>query len=245
MPTRSGVPRYRTIEAILRDQIFTGELHEGDRVPTEEQLARTYRVSRPTVRRALAVLQRERLIVRTARLGTFVNRIASDLPEPKARVTLGALAAPPRQWKIVLGRHGIAAARGEAQAALGVAHGEELFYFIRSYHLGTRSGTRAVGAAKIYLRKSAGALLTRKDLASPRYAAILSRKLGVRLESMSGHVEALLADARTGAILGTRPGSALLSLRRNAYTTSGTPIEHVHMLFRSDLCQIDFTQPWA
>lgn len=240
MPTQSGVPRYRTIEAILRDQIFSGELHEGDRVPTEEQLGRTYRVSRPTVRRALGVLQRERLIVRTARLGTFVNRIAAELPAPRARVTLSALAAPPRRWKIVLRRHGKAAARGEAQAALGVAHGEEVFYFIRSYH----QGRRAVGAAKIYLRRDAGALLSRRDLVSPQYSEILSRKLGVRLVSMSGHLEALLADARTGAILGARPGSALLSLRRNAYEASGKPVEHAHMLFRSDLCQIDFTQPW-
>jgi DNA-binding GntR family transcriptional regulator len=126
-----------------------------------------------------------------------------------------------------------------------VAHGEALFYFIRSYHLDTRAGPRAVGAAKIYLRRDAGALLSKRDLASPQYAEILSRRLGVRLVSMRGHVEALLADARTGAILGARPGSALLSLRRNAYEASGKPVEHVHMLFRSDLCQIDFTQPWA
>lgn len=240
MLTRSGVPRYRTIEAVLRDQIFSGELHEGDQVPTEEKLARTYRVSRPTVRRALGVLQRERLVVRTAGRGTFVNRIAADLPAPRARVSLGSLSAPPRRWKIVLRRHGTAAARGEAQAALGVAHGEEIFYFIRSYH----QGARAVGAAKIYLRPEAAALLSKKDLTSPQHAEILARRLGVRLVSMSGHVEALLADARTGAILGTRPGSPLLSLRRNAYTEAGKPVEHVHMLFRSDLCQIDFTQPW-
>jgi GntR family transcriptional regulator len=240
MPLRSGVPRYRLIEAILRDQIFSGELHEGDRVPTEEQLTRTYRVSRPTVRRALGVLQRERLILRTARRGTFVNRIATELPQPKTRLTLDALGAPQR-WKIMLHRHGKAAARGEAQAALGVAHGEEIFYFIRSYH----QGGRPVCAAKIYLRSNAGALLTKRDLVSPKYAEILSRKLGVRLASTHGHLEALLADSRTGAILGARPGSALLSLRRNAYTASGEPVEHVHMLFRSDLCQIDFSQPWT
>ena len=234
----SGVPRYRTIEAVLRDQIFTGELHEGDQVPTEEQLARAYRVSRPTVRRALAVLQRERLIVRSAGRGTFVNRIAADLPAPRSRVTLGALAAPPRGWKIVLERHGKIAARGEVQAALGVAHGEELFYFIRSY----RSGDRTVCAAKIYLRRDAGALLSRKDLVPPDYADILSRRLGVSFVSMSGHIEAMLADARTGQVLGARPGDPLLSLRRNTYAANGEPVEHAHLLFRSDLCQIDFTQ---
>ena len=40
----------------LQEQIRLGELRSGDRVPSENQLAAAYQVSRQTVRKALAIL---------------------------------------------------------------------------------------------------------------------------------------------------------------------------------------------
>lgn len=58
----------------LRNQIATGQLTEGDTVPTERELSLLYDVSRPTVSKALQRLQHEGLIVRRAGSGTFVRR---------------------------------------------------------------------------------------------------------------------------------------------------------------------------
>lgn len=43
----------------LEEQIHRGELRAGDRVPSENQLAAVYQVSRQTVRKALAILEQE------------------------------------------------------------------------------------------------------------------------------------------------------------------------------------------
>ena len=64
-------PRYLRVVSALQEQI--GQLGPRSLLPTEEQLARKYRVSRVTVRRALEVLDRSGLISRERGRGTIVN----------------------------------------------------------------------------------------------------------------------------------------------------------------------------
>jgi GntR family transcriptional regulator len=64
---------YRRIVSDLREQVLSGQRAPGDRMPSESELAATYRTSRPTVRRALAVLRGEGLIVTGQGSGTFVR----------------------------------------------------------------------------------------------------------------------------------------------------------------------------
>jgi len=51
------------LAATLRRQIVDGELGEGDRLMNEPALERAYGISRPTIRQALSMLEREGLIV--------------------------------------------------------------------------------------------------------------------------------------------------------------------------------------
>ncbi|AOF87675.1 deoR-like helix-turn-helix domain protein [Hydrogenophaga sp. RAC07] len=69
-----------TISTSLRETILTqlreGHWKAGDRLPTERELAEGYRVSRTTVRRALADLKQQGLIEQTVGSGTFVAQQA-------------------------------------------------------------------------------------------------------------------------------------------------------------------------
>lgn len=65
-------PLYVRIQDELRGKIAAGELGPGDRVPSENSLARRFHTTRATVRQALAQLDYEGLIHRQAGLGTFV-----------------------------------------------------------------------------------------------------------------------------------------------------------------------------
>jgi GntR family transcriptional regulator len=66
-------PQYARIRAALEQQIRSGELSRGDRVPTEAELQRQYGVSRATAQRALNELSQAGLVERRRRLGTFVS----------------------------------------------------------------------------------------------------------------------------------------------------------------------------
>ncbi|SEG67573.1 regulatory protein, gntR family [Nonomuraea solani] len=64
---------YQAIARELREQIASGELVPGSAVPSELTLRRAHRVSRSTVRQALAVLEQEGLIVAEHGRGRFVR----------------------------------------------------------------------------------------------------------------------------------------------------------------------------
>lgn len=70
---QSGRVGYRDIANDLRQQIDSGELPPGSRVPGENDLMSRYGVEQPTARRALDVLKNEGLIVAKRGSGTFVR----------------------------------------------------------------------------------------------------------------------------------------------------------------------------
>src|SRR3984885_15404426 len=71
VPDQVRSSAYRTLAAALRDAIRNGEYADGRQLPTEEQLAATYSVSRQTVRRAMQDLVSEGIIYRVAGRGTY------------------------------------------------------------------------------------------------------------------------------------------------------------------------------
>src|SRR6266571_2689718 len=69
----SPVPLHVQIRRAIQEQITSGELRPGDRLPTEHELARTLGVSLSPVRQALLDLADAGLIIRMKRRGTYVR----------------------------------------------------------------------------------------------------------------------------------------------------------------------------
>jgi len=71
-----GVALWRQIADAIRLDIVGGKLAAGDRLPTEAALAERFSVNRHTVRRALAVLAEQGVVIAEQGRGTFVRSIA-------------------------------------------------------------------------------------------------------------------------------------------------------------------------
>ena len=69
---RAAFP-YRRIADDLRSEILSARRAPGEKLPSEHELAAEYRTSRPTVRRAIAVLKAEGLVVSEQGKGAFVR----------------------------------------------------------------------------------------------------------------------------------------------------------------------------
>ena len=68
------IPLYFQIQRALKEKIHSGELSEGDALPSEEELARAYQVSRMTARQALHGLKTSGYAFSQKGRGTFVTR---------------------------------------------------------------------------------------------------------------------------------------------------------------------------
>ena len=86
------VPLYHQLAEYLRQQIEQGPWQPGDFFTTEEELQKTFQVSRATVRRALQQLMAEGLLERITGKGTFIAR-------PPLRINLRIWSALARKYK--------------------------------------------------------------------------------------------------------------------------------------------------
>lgn len=78
---------HRQLADLLREQIRSGELAPGARLPAESRLASSHGVGRDTVRDALAILRNEGLVVTRRPYGTTVRPIPD---RRKVRVPRGS-----------------------------------------------------------------------------------------------------------------------------------------------------------
>lgn len=72
------IPLYSQIKDSIRTAIRDGKLAPGDKLPTEEEICRTFDISRPVVRQAYAELSAERIIERRRGQGSYVRQLDAD-----------------------------------------------------------------------------------------------------------------------------------------------------------------------
>ncbi|MED1793608.1 GntR family transcriptional regulator [Brevibacillus nitrificans] len=70
---RESTPFYKQLKSIIMDDIESGKLSSGDKLPSERELAELYGVSRMTARHTLSVLEREGIVERRVGAGTFIT----------------------------------------------------------------------------------------------------------------------------------------------------------------------------
>jgi GntR family transcriptional regulator len=220
----------RQVYLVLRDRITSGAVNFGARLPNENDLARAHKVSRVTVRRALAELHREKLIDRRRSAGTRVVYRPSPAPiTADISGVLANLADMGRRTKVQLLSFGYVPARGPAAQALGAGDQETLQRSVR---------VRSVDGLPFsylltHVPERIGVTFTEKDLANRPLLELLERS-GVKVERAAQRISAGLAIPDVARALDVETGSPLIELVRIVYDHDGRGVEHLHALYRPD-----------
>ena len=224
------MPAYRRIEAVLRDQIASGEYAQGERLPTEARFCEMFGASRPTVRQALSLLEADRLVSRQHGRGTFVAERKARPVEPRFDLSIVDLIETPAALTISLQRSGGIRGHGRAHEMLGAPEGAELGYVVRVFSL----NARPLGGEKVYLRRALFDALSEDDLRARDIRERIRRRAGAVGARSTFEMEATLADPRFAEMLRTRTGAPLVALRRTTRDAARRGLEHGHLLFRPD-----------
>lgn len=235
MPRPNGfaaaVPLYYQLASILRDHIVSGKYQPGDRLSTEEKLARDYDVSRITIRQALGDLEKEGFIRREAGRGTFVADRRTFSNTFRLEGSLGDLISMGLSTTVkVLTLATIKASASEADF-LRVNLGDPL---VRCTRLRLHAGT----PFSYIINHVPGDLGKHLSAEAWKKGSILRRietELGIRMGDADQTISASLADAHLARLLKTTIGAALLSVDRVVRSVEGRPVEHVHSYYRSDV----------
>lgn len=227
---QEGIPRHTQISNRLRDQIESGEYEIDEKIPSENELAKTFDVSRVTVRKALQTLENEQLIYRCQGLGSFVKDHRShhnfmqltDFMEDMERAGLEASSQ-------VLGLKPVQAGEHEA-TVLKVEPGATL---IRLDRLRLGDG-QPVAFDITWLPVFYGQLIENCDLSHNTIYGILEEKYDIPVERGCYRIEAENADDYLAEHLGVESGKALLLIDRLSFTLGDKPIYYQKRYHRTD-----------
>ena len=100
LETREGLSLYEYLYRRIRDDILSGALAAGERLPSKRALAEHLRISVITVEGAYRQLEAEGYVEARPRLGFFVSRVDRRLPAAEKHVF--PVEAPPRSWRLDL-----------------------------------------------------------------------------------------------------------------------------------------------
>ena len=90
VPERFGggsAPLYTRLKRLVQEAVSSGELKEGDSIPSERDVALLLNVSRVTVRKAFSDLAGEGVLVQRRGSGTYVNGPVKRIEQPLSRLT--------------------------------------------------------------------------------------------------------------------------------------------------------------
>ena len=206
--TNGSIPAYQRIRGAIRNRIEAGQLHPGDAVASERELARIHQVSLMTARHALASLEREGVVERRRGIGTFVatpkihfNKLTSYTEQMASR----GLSA---RSKVLYA--GILTDEHEIAARLSLPAGSPLIKVERVRH----AADEPFALETCYLSEEefkglADAVVERSSLFST-----LERDYGIELAYADEEIDATAADVRTAKLLAVPRGTSLLRIRK-------------------------------
>ncbi len=123
-------PRYQQLKDLIIERISTGELLPSDRVPSENELVESEKVSRMTANRALRELNNEGYVERVAGRGTFVADYRSRSHLVEVHNIADEIERRGHAHSSQVVRQSRQRARGEVAKALHVEQGTEVFHLL-------------------------------------------------------------------------------------------------------------------
>ena len=237
-PSRGdAAPLFAQVRDALRASIVDGTLRPGEQLPSEAQLAERFKVSRITIRQAIAELLAHALVITINGKGTFVTKAS----EPSH---LGPLAGFMRQMQRrghqVAGRLLSATpviASGIVATELDVAEGRSLTVIKIARDVDGRPA--AIGT--LYTSQALAKRMIAAGVGEKDVTAVLEMDLAIRIGKSHVNVSAICADARLARALRYETGKPVLDVRTTIIDIDNIPVLHSHVSFRGDVMDYKVT----
>jgi GntR family transcriptional regulator len=230
---RLPTPLYHQIYLVLRGKIADGEFAFGDVLPSEDETARTYGVSRITAKRALNELAEDGFVVRERGRGTRVTHRAPARPvQANVEGLLENLLAMGLETEVELIDFGYVTPGEDVRRALGCGADESVQRAVRVRRLEGEPFSHLT----TFVPGDIGRTYGRDDLASTPLLTLLERG-GVQVGRAEQTISATLADATVARLLGVDLSAPLLRISRTVYDQQNRPVEYITGLYRPDRYQ--------
>ncbi len=227
-------PKYEKIKDYVIKGIKARNFTDG--VPSENQLAQTFGVSRMTARKAIDAIEREGFVERVPGKGTFVK---------KQHYTTGFFRVRPFQkWaedlNVVLTTE-VKEARvvdPPADVSIQLETGDPMIFIRRLWYFDQKPVRYEIR----YLRPDICAGILWEDLKNESIHSILINKYQLQLTRISQSMEAIVLSDETAPIFDVQPGYPVFYIKRTIYSFDD-PVTYVEYYMRGEMAFRDTFSP--
>lgn len=222
----SIVPVYYQIKQTIKSWILNVEFHPGEKIPSENELANKFNVSRLTVRQAISQLAQEGFLIGRRGEGTFVTN-NTDLINSFSLEFTGFMddllyqISKSKTKSVQLTRIPIPKLIKEKLKLDN--ENDEVVQIKRVRYLENRAFAYTIN----YLPLEIGKKINGKDLYKKPLLQIMEQDLGIQFTEAFQTIEASFSDQEVSERLGVPLGSPILFVERVMYGKKRKPVELV------------------
>jgi len=232
--TTDLLPRYYQIKQVIKKWITNKEIGMGEKIPSENELASSFHVSRLTVRQALSQLIQEGFLTSRRGDGTYVTDNAKLLDSYNLEFSgfmddLFYQISRSKTKSVEIKRKELSKPIREKLELPGKE--KEIVQIKRVRFIDNRSFAHTVN----YLPVEIGKKFTKKALMKKPLLQIMEQDFEILFTEAFQTIEASFADQSLAKKLEVPPGSPILFVERIMYTKRRKPVELVQSSYRGDL----------
>jgi GntR family transcriptional regulator len=221
LQSEAPTPLYYQMYTLLKNRILDGSIPHGTQMPTEQQLAEGFSVSRITAKRAMDELAGEELVERRRGKGTHVtHHYEPETLEAPLLGMLEKLSSMGRKTRVKVLDVGLLVPPGDIQVDLGLDSGEKAHRVVRVRY--SEDGTAFAHHISWTVGISSG--FTEREL-EQRVRLDILKENGIEVNRIEQTISATAAQDFIASELGMKVGDPVLTLLRRSYTADGKVVD--------------------
>ena len=224
-----GVPLYIQIRKSLRQDIVDQVLQPGQKIPSEDELAARFGVSRMTVRQGISDLIDEGLLYRRHGIGTFVAQPHLERDHTRLTSFIESAREEGMEVSVRVLIADILPARLKVARSLALDEGDLVVRVKTLRHV----ARCPVTVHDAYVPYKLFPQLLQEDLESNQIWDLIE-SYGFRVKRAIQRLEAREADEEIAKLLEVDEGSPILYKERTVFLDDGTPVEFTFCYNRGD-----------
>ncbi|MEL4013788.1 GntR family transcriptional regulator [Dryocola clanedunensis] len=218
----SQIPLYQQVVEWIRENIYSGDLAEDDRIPSEFQIMDMLDVSRGTVKKAVNQLVREGLLVQVQGKGTFVKKENLAYPLGEGLLSFAeALQSQKINFSTSVITSRIEPANRLVAEKLGIKPGQDILFLER---------LRSIGDEKVMLIENRINIelcpgITEVDFTKENLFPTIERLSNNKIQYSESRYAARLIGNDRGHYLDISEDAPVLHLEQLVFFKRGSPVE--------------------
>ncbi|HUK99486.1 MAG TPA: GntR family transcriptional regulator [Nitrospirota bacterium] len=227
----ASIPVYYQIRNTIKDWIVNKDYSYGDKIPSENELAELFKVTRLTVRQGISLLVQEGLLIRKRGEGTFVTADENLVRSLGLEFTgfmddLFYEVSRTKTKSVIIEK---ITSTKSVKEKLDLAN-DDIIRIKRVRLLNNKIFAYTIN----YISPALGSQITEKELLKKPMLKIIEQDIGIEFEEALQTIEASFADPETAEKLEIAPGSPILFVERIMYAKNQKPIELVQTSYSGE-----------